>query len=220
MTIEFDRRSMLQAGAIAGAVAASAAPAAAQHAPAKLSTHALDMYLGKQAAGMRIDFSKKEGDAWKLIKTVTADENGRVGEQLMSASDDRGRPLRAPVLRRGILQEGRREALQSRLSRYRAGAHRDLRRHAILPRAALLLAVEHPELSRFIRTGTDMTNETMDRRDVLAAGGRRGGRLRDRKRCRRASAVRPYDGAHSRPLLRHAGEWRQGRAVHEERRRR
>ena len=54
---------------------------------AKLSTHALDMYLGKQAAGMRIDFSKKEGDAWKLIKTVTADENGRVGEQLMSASE-------------------------------------------------------------------------------------------------------------------------------------
>src|ERR1044072_7398422 len=42
------------------------------------------MYLGKQAAGMRIDFSKKEGDAWKLIKTVRADENGRVGEQLMS----------------------------------------------------------------------------------------------------------------------------------------
>jgi 5-hydroxyisourate hydrolase len=87
MTIEFDRRSLLQAGTIAGAVAASAAPAAAQHAPAKLSTHALDMYLGKQAAGMRIDFSKKEGDAWKLIKTVTADENGRVGEQLMSASE-------------------------------------------------------------------------------------------------------------------------------------
>ena len=84
MTMEFDRRSLLQAGAVAGAVAASATPAGAQHAPAKLSTHALDMYLGKQAAGMRIDFSKKEGDAWKLIKTVTADENGRVGEQLMS----------------------------------------------------------------------------------------------------------------------------------------
>jgi len=86
MTIEFDRRSLLQAGAIAGAVAASTAPANAQ-VHAKLSTHALDMYLGKQAAGMRIDFSKKVGDAWKLIKTVTADENGRVGEQLMTASE-------------------------------------------------------------------------------------------------------------------------------------
>ena len=50
MTIEFDRRTLLQTGVIAGAVAASAASASAQHAPAKLSTHALDMYLGKQAA--------------------------------------------------------------------------------------------------------------------------------------------------------------------------
>ena len=87
MTIAFDRRGLLQAGAMASMVAASATSASAQHAPAKLSTHALDMYLGKQAAGMRIDFSKKEGDAWRLIKTVTADENGRVGEQLMSASE-------------------------------------------------------------------------------------------------------------------------------------
>jgi 5-hydroxyisourate hydrolase len=84
---EFDRRSLLQAGAIAaGAVAAASTPANAQHAPAKLSTHALDMYLGKQAAGIRIDFSRKEGDAWTLIKTVRADENGRVGEQLMDAA--------------------------------------------------------------------------------------------------------------------------------------
>src|SRR5262245_58593291 len=84
MSMEFDRRSLLQAGVVASAAAASVAPAAAQ-VHAKLSTHALDMYLGKQAAGIRIDFSKKEGDAWKLIKTVRADENGRVGEQLMTA---------------------------------------------------------------------------------------------------------------------------------------
>jgi 5-hydroxyisourate hydrolase-like protein (transthyretin family) len=82
MTIEFDRRTLLQAGA---AVAATATSVGAQHAPAKLSTHALDMYLGKQAAGMRIDFSRKEGDGWKLLKTVIADEEGRVGEELMSA---------------------------------------------------------------------------------------------------------------------------------------
>ena len=87
MTIEFDRRSLLQAGAIAiaGATAVAASAASAQHAPPSSRTHALDMYLGKQAAGIRIDFSRKEGDAWKLIKTVRADENGRVGEQLMSA---------------------------------------------------------------------------------------------------------------------------------------
>ena len=85
MTLEFDRRMLLQTGVLASAFAASATSVSAQHAPAKLSTHALDMYLGKQAAGMRIDFSRKDGDAWKLLKTVTADENGRVGEQLMSA---------------------------------------------------------------------------------------------------------------------------------------
>jgi 5-hydroxyisourate hydrolase len=77
-----DRRALLQAGMV---VVASATAVRAQHAPAKLSTHALDMYLGRQAVGMRIDFSRKEGDAWKLLKTVTADENGRVGEELMSA---------------------------------------------------------------------------------------------------------------------------------------
>lgn len=87
MTIKFDRRTLLQTGVVAGALAASATPVIAQHPPAKLSTHALDTYLGKKAAGMRIDFSRKDGDAWKLLKTVTADENGRVDEQgpLMNA---------------------------------------------------------------------------------------------------------------------------------------
>ena len=55
MTMEFDRRSLLQAGAFSGAtLAATATPAGAQHVPAKLSTHALDMYSGKQAAGVKL----------------------------------------------------------------------------------------------------------------------------------------------------------------------
>jgi 5-hydroxyisourate hydrolase len=87
MATEFDRRGVLQAGALAGVMAAAASSADAQSAPPppKLSTHALDMYLGKQAAGIRIDFSKLEGEQWKLIKTVTADHNGRVEEQLLNA---------------------------------------------------------------------------------------------------------------------------------------
>lgn len=86
MTIELDRRNLLQMGALAGAMAVTAIEASAQQPlPPKLSTHALDMYLGKQAAGIRIDFSKKEGDAWKLIKTVTADADGRVPENLLTA---------------------------------------------------------------------------------------------------------------------------------------
>jgi 5-hydroxyisourate hydrolase len=85
MTMELDRRGLLQVGAIAGATAVAALPAKAQGAPPKLSTHALDMYLGKQAAGIRIDFSRRDGEQWKLIKTVRADEDGRVPENLLSA---------------------------------------------------------------------------------------------------------------------------------------
>ena len=87
MTIKFDRRTLLQTGLVAAGVAASATSVIAQRSPAKLSTHALDTYRGKKAAGIRIDFSRKDGDAWKLLKTVTADENGRVDEQgpLMTA---------------------------------------------------------------------------------------------------------------------------------------
>jgi 5-hydroxyisourate hydrolase len=85
MTMEFGRRELLQAGAITGAMAVAASAAQAQGAPPKLSTHALDMYLGKQAAGIRIDFSKQDGGQWRLIKTVRADEDGRVPENLLTA---------------------------------------------------------------------------------------------------------------------------------------
>jgi len=86
MSIRVARRTLLKTGIAAG-VTVSATSVIAQHSPAKLSTHALDTYQGKPAAGIRIDFSRKEGDAWKLLKTSTADENGRVGEQgtLMNA---------------------------------------------------------------------------------------------------------------------------------------
>jgi 5-hydroxyisourate hydrolase len=86
-TIEFDRRTLLQTGFVSAGIAAGATSGIAQHPPAKLSTHALDTYLCKKAAGVPIDFSRKDGDAWKLLKTVTADENGRVDEQgpLMTA---------------------------------------------------------------------------------------------------------------------------------------
>lgn len=67
-------------------MAAMASPIEAQAPPPpKFSTHALDMYLGKQAAGIRIDFSKLEGTAYKLIKTGHANEDGRVPENLLTA---------------------------------------------------------------------------------------------------------------------------------------
>ena len=84
MTIKLDRRTLLQTGFVAAGVAASATSVIAQHAPAKLSTHA----CGKKAAGIRIEFSRKDGDAWKLLRSVTADENGRVDERGPSMNAD------------------------------------------------------------------------------------------------------------------------------------
>jgi 5-hydroxyisourate hydrolase len=84
--MDLDRRQIMQAGVVLAGTLEMAGNAAAQTpAPAKLSTHALDMHSGKQAAGMRIAFSKLNGEKWELIKTVTADENGRVQDQLLDS---------------------------------------------------------------------------------------------------------------------------------------
>ena len=84
-------RSMTAALALAGALAALPAaaqqPAAAAPLPPKLSTHALDTYTGKQAAGIRIDLYALEGETRKLIKTVRANDEGRVTENLLNDSD-------------------------------------------------------------------------------------------------------------------------------------
>ncbi len=84
--INLDRRELLAAGTmVAGALlATTAGEAAAQPAlPPKLSTHALDTYTGKQAAGIRIDLYMIEGESRKLLKTVRANEEGRVTANLL-----------------------------------------------------------------------------------------------------------------------------------------
>ena len=90
MTTETDRREFLQAGLALGVLAAAATPAAAQQPqklPPKLSTHALDTYTGKQAAGIRIDLYAVEGDNRRLLKSVRADDEGRVTENLLNEND-------------------------------------------------------------------------------------------------------------------------------------
>ena len=90
MTTETDRREFLQAGLALGVLAAAATPASAQQPqklPPKLSTHALDTYTGKQAAGIRIDLYAVEGDTRKLLKSVRANEEGRVTENLLNEND-------------------------------------------------------------------------------------------------------------------------------------
>ena len=79
--------SLALAGALAALPAAAQQPAAAAPLPPKLSTHALDTYTGKQAAGIRIDLYAVEGETRKLIKTVRANDEGRVTENLLNDSD-------------------------------------------------------------------------------------------------------------------------------------
>jgi len=75
------------AGALAAQPAAAQQPAAPAPLPPKLSTHALDTYTGKQAAGIRIDLYAVEGEMRKLIKTVRANDEGRVTENLLNDAD-------------------------------------------------------------------------------------------------------------------------------------
>jgi len=49
----------------------------------KLTTHVLDTAHGKAAAGLKIEFAVLEGSAWKLLKTVITNADGRTDEPLL-----------------------------------------------------------------------------------------------------------------------------------------
>ena len=50
----------------------------------RLSTHVLDTVTGQPAVGMRIDFAVLEAGAWKLLKSVRTNADGRTDEPLMA----------------------------------------------------------------------------------------------------------------------------------------
>jgi 5-hydroxyisourate hydrolase len=50
----------------------------------RLSTHVLDTVSGRPAAGMQIEFSVLENGAWKRLKTVRTNADGRTDEPLMA----------------------------------------------------------------------------------------------------------------------------------------
>jgi 5-hydroxyisourate hydrolase len=51
----------------------------------KLTTHVLDTAKGRPGAGMKIELSVLDGQAWKLVKTVTTNRDGRTDEPLAEA---------------------------------------------------------------------------------------------------------------------------------------
>jgi len=78
--------ALLPAGASAQTPAAPAqasGPIVLHGVSPRLTVHALDTFHGAAATGLRIDFSKLEGASYKLIRTVTANANGRSDEPLL-----------------------------------------------------------------------------------------------------------------------------------------
>ncbi len=50
----------------------------------RLTTHVLDTAQGKPAAGLRIEFSVREGALWTLLKTVHTNADGRTDAPLLA----------------------------------------------------------------------------------------------------------------------------------------
>ncbi len=80
-------RMILGALLLAAALVVPSLSMAQQKLPPKLSTHALDTYTGKQAAGIRIDFYLIEGEKRQLLKSVRANDEGRVTENLLNENE-------------------------------------------------------------------------------------------------------------------------------------
>jgi 5-hydroxyisourate hydrolase len=49
----------------------------------RLTTHVLDTANGRPAAGVQIDFSAREGEQYRLIKTIRTNADGRADEPLL-----------------------------------------------------------------------------------------------------------------------------------------
>ena len=73
---------LLSAVLLLGTAATFAGPAIAADG-GFLTTHVLDTYSGLPAAGVTIDFFKKDGDSYKLVATTTTNADGRTDKPVM-----------------------------------------------------------------------------------------------------------------------------------------
>lgn len=92
-THELPRRKFLATGFALGASVIAASEAGAQAAPAappavksvgpgRLTMHAIDVWSGLPASGIRVDLSRKEGDSYKLVQSFNANKGGRSDKPL------------------------------------------------------------------------------------------------------------------------------------------
>lgn len=79
---QINRRFLIGAGSAALALASSRRALSAGS--PGLTTHVLDTVSGKPAEGVKIDFSVLEGAAYRLIRTVHTNADGRNGEPLLT----------------------------------------------------------------------------------------------------------------------------------------
>ena len=49
----------------------------------RLTTHVLETARGQPAAGMQIDFAVREGDRYRVLKTIRTNDDGRTDEPLL-----------------------------------------------------------------------------------------------------------------------------------------
>jgi len=53
----------------------------------KISTHILDLVLGKPATGVAVRLEKQEQSGWRLLASQRTDRDGRCGQLLPSGAD-------------------------------------------------------------------------------------------------------------------------------------
>jgi 5-hydroxyisourate hydrolase len=82
--MQMNRRRLLGAGSSLLACAALARSGARAAGSPGLTTHMLDTASGKPAEGVRIDFSVLDGEAYRFIRTVHTNADGRNAEPLLT----------------------------------------------------------------------------------------------------------------------------------------
>jgi 5-hydroxyisourate hydrolase len=79
-----NRRFLVGAGSAVLALTALGSRKALSAGTPGLTTHVLDTVSGKPAEGVKIDFSVLEGNAYRLIRSVLTNADGRNGEPLLT----------------------------------------------------------------------------------------------------------------------------------------